>query len=134
MQGQDTEPLPTGLWLREMAALANDCAGRADLAEGHAIRRAYHLCCLCPRPLRPLLLPGYLDSDLEGFLARGEVVQAVALILGNGEIAIRPLDDRSGFEAQYGMGDGVHAALTARLAGLAMIGAWARFFSEQRSS
>lgn len=133
MQGHDAEPLPTGLWLREMMALANDCAGLPDMAEEHAMRRAYYLCLLCPLPLRSLLRPQFLETELEAFLGRGDIEQAAALIIGSGEITIVPPgDDAPFYQARYGLDDGTHATIEAERAGLAMIGAWARYFSELR--
>lgn len=131
MQGHYPEPLPTGLWLREMMALADDCAGKADMAEDHALRRAYYLSCLCPPPLAKLLRPKYLEEDLESFLAKQDIQGAAALVLGpGGDVTIIPLaSDTPRFEARYRMGDGDYTALEAGLVGLAMIGAWARFFS-----
>ena len=133
MQTHDAEPLPTGLWLREMMVLADDCAGMPLMAPDHAVRRAHYLCCLCPIPLRTLLLPKFSESDLESLLVEGKIEAAAALVIGqSGEILVVQLDDMSGYQARFGTGDDIQTALDARLPVLAMIGAWARFFSEPR--
>lgn len=134
MQAHDAEPLPSGLWLREMMALAEDCAGKPDMAESHAIRRAYYLCCLCPPALRVLLAPVFPEDELELLLADESTEQAAKLVIGrSGEIAIAPHCDTATYEGRFDAGDGTHASFIARLPALAMIGAWAGYFSQPRT-
>jgi hypothetical protein len=84
-------------------------------------------------PLRSLLSPQFAESELDALLAREDTDEALALLLGDhGERALIRRDTPPLYRARYGMGEGVYASLDASLPTLAMIGAWARYFSELR--
>lgn len=101
------------------------------MAPDHAVRRAYFLCCLCPAPLRTLLSPTFTEEDLEFLLEESRIEAAATLVVGqSGEIVVVQRDDLSGYMAHFHTGDDFEATLAAPQPVLAMIGAWARYFSE----
>lgn len=103
------------------------------MEDDHAIRRAYHLACLCPVALRPFIWPGFGESELEALLEKGEMEQAARRVIArNGDVAIEPRTDLTGFVATYNIGEDCirfegHSSVHA------MIGAWAELFSEKHT-
>jgi hypothetical protein len=71
------------MWFERAATLLErfHSAGHADELES-AIRRAYHLVQLTPRPLRPLLRPAIDEPTFEGLLSAGALESAALGLVG----------------------------------------------------
>jgi hypothetical protein len=126
--------LPPEVWLREMQRLVASCLSEDQSHDDRAIRKAFYLCQLCPPPLHRLLSSPLSEDELERLLDEGAHETAAQSITGNriirlarsadtGEhIAIFQIEQENGLEFQ------------ARSAALAIIGAWAGFFTEMHIS
>lgn len=108
MDIEDDGSLDAATWLRRMGRFVE------GLAEGEAsparhIRQAYHLHCLAPDALKPLMPAPLEEARLEAMLERGAYVSAAASLVGlagvrNGapdpEMAIGRYPAAGGFDAR----------------------------------
>lgn len=131
MQSNRPDQLTYELWLKEMSRLADFCSNESETKQDRAIRQAYYLSELCPKPLQTLLNSGYSELELEILLERGESVKAARLIAGD-DVSVSPLHPAKAtrHSAFLSLEEGHTAEFEANSAALAIIGAWARSLTE----
>lgn len=81
MQPDDIEPLAPGHWLRRMAQLATRSLDEDDDLE-RALRHAFHLVRLAPRPLRHIIRAEGDEAEFEALLDARNFEAAVLRLLG----------------------------------------------------
>ena len=94
MGEQDIEPLEPGLWLHQWQRLAARLIETVEDLE-RALRHAFHLVQLAPRPLRPIVNCHASEDEFEAFLEAGAMETAMFELIG----------DRLGFSLGRAAGD-----------------------------
>ncbi len=134
MKQDSPASLPSGLWLREVKRLHAHCAREAPSFDDRAIRKAFHLAKLCPRPLRPLLIPLVSEDELEALLEEG-LHQAAAEMVTRQHVTLTQHASRSGrYGATMQMDPYRKFEFEGVSKALAIIGAWSGFLTETRPS
>ena len=115
------EVLDIATWCDRMARLINNLSAYpGDTA--HHIRRAYHLHCLAPHALKPMMSGHVEEGHLEAMLERGAFQSAVAGLVG------MRYGDLDGNEARIdGNGDSIDES-SEEGRSRAMLAAWAGRF------
>ena len=127
-------PLSSGLWLRELRRLHARCAREASSFDDRAIRKAFHLAKLSPRPLRPLLVPLVSEDELEALLEKG-LHQVAAEMVTRQHVNLAQHAPRSGrYSATMQMDSYRKVEFEGASKALAIIGAWSGFLTEMRQS
>jgi hypothetical protein len=81
MPGHEQEPLEKGTWFKQLDRLLEALANSDGPPDRH-IRRAYHLQCLAPPELRPMMAPPTDEQTFEALLDAGMHDDAVSLLIG----------------------------------------------------
>lgn len=82
MSQDSIEPLEPGIWLLQLRKLAERTpAEEAGLAM--ALRRAFHLVQLTPRPLRHIIACTASEPEFEGLLQAGALLAAAQALVGD---------------------------------------------------
>lgn len=128
MWREECKPLPTEVWLDELAKLVSSCAQHSPEGEDRAIRQAYHLARLSPLPVKKLLSPFVSESELESALEEEQAEEAAKLAIGSA--AKIQLSDRSPRTLAILTFEGDEPReFEASSPALAIIGAWASFLT-----
>ena len=134
MRRDSPAPLSSELWLRELRRLHTRCAQEAPSFDDRAIRKAFHLAELCPRPLRGLLVPHISEDELEALLEQ-RLHQMAAEIVTRQHVALAQHGSRSGrYGATMQMDPYRKVEFEGASKALAIIGAWAGFLTEMQQS
>lgn len=124
MSHHDIEPLEPVAWLTALDHLTRQTP-RGEEALVRALRRAFHLVQLAPRPLRHVLASSATEADFEGFLAKGALLQAVEALVGEGLGSGMRTTAAGEVRAEVRFIDGTASAeASAPSAALALFAAW----------
>ena len=124
------EPLPVGIWLSELRKLAESCANDNGDAEDRAVRRAFHFLKLSPRPIAARWDFGITEDEIERMLDQGRAQDAASEIIGgDAAIELSSSIDGPSHVAVLTYDEKLPVTAQAATPALAMIGAWAKFFS-----
>lgn len=128
------EALDTATWFDRMDRFAAGL-GEARSAPDRHIRKAYHLHCLAPHPLKGMMPPPVDEARMEAMLERGALESAVASLTGTaGQAALRNGAAAAAVEGDMSV-DSTRMSETAvtEATPMAMLEAWAAGFLRLRS-
>ena len=128
----DQNTLDATTWFERMGRLVeglNDKNGRPD----RHIRKAYHLLCLAPTPIKRMLPDPIPESRLESLLECGAYESAVICILGGaGHVTVTTSGDERGIEIRLRIDPQAHQT-THESWSIALLEAWAVSFLRLRA-
>lgn len=123
-------PLATEFWVPAMKSFSDWCENADAEAEDRAARRALQLAMIAPLGVRRLLQPSFRYDEIELLLEADSIEHAAQAILG-GNVSIQATrsEETGLWRTQFSIDNDRPVCAEGRTAVLAMLGAWARYFS-----
>ena len=125
---QSERTLETEVWLREMRQLIEVCCDASGAYVERAIRQAFNLGNLSPKPIRRLLKFGASPEQLEAMLEYGDWSQAARAVVSNGMLVTTSLSPDGQHKVYFAWANET-IEVDAKSPLLAMLAAWLTFLS-----
>lgn len=129
----DHESLDIMTWLQRLGRLADGIGQSGESADRH-IRKAYHLHCLAPDPLKRMMPPPIEENRMEAMLECGAYESAVSCLIGKGGcVTVKSGENDTGIEVSLRVNPSAPATEEpSETWPLAMLEAWAVSFLRLR--
>ncbi len=126
MEDGSAAPLARDIWALEMRKLSAQCASESADFEERAVRKAFCLAVLSPRPVRRFLDVKLTERELEIGIEMGDVEHVARSIAGYGiQVSAAGTFDGSRYLATMLAGENMIFTAEGATPVLAMLGAWA---------